>query len=345
LHVLSPFRQGHQVTTIPVPVGRPFPFCEPAFLTLSANPLQLSHRLVRPTVVVESGRLSQRLGADVTLATETFQHTGSFKFRAAYNVATHIEQPAVITASSGNFGQAMAYACRLAGKRCTVVMPNTSAQVKIDAVREYGAQVDLIDVRAISRAARVQELARQQPDAYIASAYDDPLVIQGNASLGLELAALGRAFDVVLVPVGGGGLSSGVITGLRQAGKNTAVVGAEPALANDAARSLQAGHIVSNPHEPPTIADGARTLSLGRHNWEILREGLAGIIEVSEAHIKQAVRLLFELANLKAEPTGALSLGALLEQPESFQGRSVCCVISGGNVDPEVYRAILAEGA
>ena len=155
----------------------------------AASPRPL-REVIRATTIIEQERLSARLGARVTIASETFQHTGSFKFRAAYNLASQVAERQIITASSGNYGQAMAYACRLLGKSCTVVMPATSAQVKIDAVREYGGTVDLIDVRIISRAARVDELARAHPEAYVASAYDDPLVIEGNASLGEELAML-----------------------------------------------------------------------------------------------------------------------------------------------------------
>jgi threonine dehydratase len=298
--------------------------------------------VARPTTLIEAPRLSRRLGLTLSLATETFQYTGSFKFRAAYNVAASVPQSRLITASSGNFGQALAYACQRLGKSCLVVMPSTSAQVKIAAVREFGGRVDLLDVTTASRQARVAELAREDPDAYVASAYDDPLVIAGNASLGAELAALARPWDVIIAPIGGGGLTSGIISGLRSAGKATPVAGAEPLLANDAARSLKAGDLVANEAEPQTIADGARVLCVGRHNWAILRDGLCDIVEVPEENIKEGVRLLFSLANLKVEPTGALSLGALLTQPAAFHGRSVCCVISGGNVDPEIYRSILA---
>jgi threonine dehydratase len=297
----------------------------------------------RKTTFIDAPRLGKRLGASVTIATETFQHTGSFKFRAAYNLASKVNERKIITASSGNFGQAMALACSLLNKKCVVVMPSTSAQVKIDAVREYGGVVDLIDVREKGRAARVAELAGENPDAYVASAYDDPLVIEGNSSLGAELATSGREFDFVVAPVGGGGLTSGIITGLRSGGSSAIVVGAEPQIANDAARSLRAGHIVVNETEPQTIADGARTVSVGQHNWLVLKEGLAKIVEVPEDNIKEGVKLLFSLANLKAEPTGALAIGALLTEPEFFRRRSVCCVISGGNVDPEVYRTILAS--
>jgi threonine dehydratase len=304
------------------------------------QPLKLEEA-VRPTTIIESPRLSKYLCADVTIVSETFQRTGSFKFRAAYNVASSVPQTRIVTASSGNFGQAMALACSILGKSCTIVMPATSAKVKVDAVREYGGTVDLIDVDKISRAARVEELAREMPDAFVASAYDDPLVIEGNASLGRELARLDREFEIVVAPIGGGGLTSGIITGLRASGKRTTVIAAEPLMANDAARSLRAGRVVVNEAEPQTIADGARTVSVGQHNWKVLREGLSAIVEVSEEQITEAVRLLFGMANLKSEPTGALSIGALLADPDRFRDRTVCCVISGGNVDPLVYRRIL----
>lgn len=296
---------------------------------------------IRPTTVIQSERLSRRLGVTVTLASETFQHTGSFKFRAASSVASAVPQRHIITASSGNFGQALARACQILGKRCTVVMPSTSARVKIEAVREFGGEVDLVETQKISRAARVRELATQYPEAYSASAYDDPLVIAGNASLGRELAALPEPFDCVLAPLGGGGLTAGLIQGLRSAGSAMQVIAVEPLLANDGARSLRAGVIVANEAEPPTIADGVRTLSVGRHNWPILRDGLKDVIEVTEKQIEEAVWLLFHLANLKVEPTGALPVAALLSAPDRFARQRVCCVISGGNVDAEVFRGLI----
>ena len=299
----------------------------------------------RPTLLLEPAPLAARLDTEVVLAVETFQHTGSFKFRAAWNVARNVPHPHIIAASSGNFGQAIALACRISGKRCTVVMPSTSARVKVDAVRGYGGEVDLVDVRHTSRAARVRELAERHPEAYIASAYDDPLVIQGNATLGRELARAEPRFDAVVVPVGGGGLGAGVITGLEESGSKARVFGAEPLQANDAARSLRAGRIIAHETEPDTLADGARTLSVGRHNWPILQRGLSTIFEIPESAIVEAVQLLFRLGNLKAEPTGALSVAALLANPPELEGRRVCCVVSGGNVDPAVYRELLASPA
>ena len=298
---------------------------------------------IRPTTFIKSAKLREHLGLDVTIASETFQHTGSFKFRAAYNLAMCVAEDKILTASSGNFGQAVAYACKLLNKKCTVVMPSTSAQVKIDAVRGYGATVDLIDTKVVGRNERVAQLAAQLPDAYLASPYDDQHVIDGNSTLGDELA--GHDFDVVIAPVGGGGLISGTITGLCRNGNTAKVYGAEPLLGNDAARSLKAVKIIPNETEPATIADGARTISIGNLNWPIIQKGVAGIIEVSDEKIAEAVRLYFGLANLKCEPTGALSLGAILEQNESFAGKKICLIVSGGNVDPAVFVKIIRPEA
>ncbi len=296
--------------------------------------------VVRPTVFIESEKLKTFLNLNLTIATETFQHTGSFKFRAAYNVASNVENPHIITASSGNFGQALAYACKLLGKKCHVVMPETSAKVKVDSVRNYGATVDLIDTKTVGREERVLQLIAEFPEAYKASAYDDPLVIDGNSTVGDEISQ--REFDAVIVPVGGGGLISGISKGLCRNGHSAKLIGAEPLMANDAARSLKAGEIVRNEQEPQTLADGARTISLGKHNWEIIKNGVSEIIEVSEDNIKAALRLFFGLANLKVEPTGALGLGAILEDLKKFKDKKICVVVSGGNVDAEVYRQILA---
>jgi threonine dehydratase len=299
-------------------------------------------RHVRPTFLLPSPALSAQLGCEVTIASETFQHTGSFKFRAAYNLLSSIPQQTIVAASSGNFGQAIAYASKLLGKTCTVVMPSASAQVKIAAVRSYGGIVDLIDVSKISRSERVQQLLAKQPGAFQAQAYDDYRVVAGNSTLGKDILSTAD-FDVVLVPVGGGGLSSGLVVARDYLGTKAEIVGAEPLPGNDAARSLQSGHLVRNEQEPATIADGARTLSLGMLNWEILRQGLADIIEVPDTLTLEALRTYFLLVNLKVEPTGALALGALLAHPERFSGKRVCCIVSGGNVDPATYAQALLE--
>jgi threonine dehydratase len=298
---------------------------------------------VRPTFFLRDTMLSALFNCEVTIASETFQYTGSFKFRAAYNLLCAVEHKHIVAASSGNFGQAVAYACKLLGKECTIVMPETSAQVKIAAVRASGGRVDLIDVGRVSRAARVAELLERDPEAFQARAYDDYRVVTGNSTLGREILNFAE-FDTIVVPVGGGGLSSGVVIARDHLQAGTEIVGAEPIPGNDAARSLERGELLSNEQEPATVADGARTLSLGKLNWEILQEGgLADIVGVPDRRTLQGLRHCFLYNNLKVEPTGALTIGALFTNPERFQGRRVCCIISGGNVDPALYAQVLTQ--
>ncbi|HVU70816.1 MAG TPA: pyridoxal-phosphate dependent enzyme [Ktedonobacteraceae bacterium] len=298
-------------------------------------------RSIRPTFFLAAPALSARLGCELTIASETFQYTGSFKFRAAYNLLASVPQQRIVASSSGNFGQAVAYASQLLGKSSTIVMPATSARVKIAAVQGYGGVADLIDTTQISRAERVRQLLREQEGAFEAHAYDDYRVVVGNSTLGKEIFSAGT-FDVLVVPVGGGGLSAGQVVARDHLNVRTEIIGAEPQPGNDAVRSLRAGQLVRNEQEPATVADGARTISLGNLNWEILRQGVADILEVPDAVTLEALRAYFAV-NLKVEPTGALALGAVLAHPERFANKRVCCVVSGGNVDPLVYGKALLE--
>src|SRR2546427_6893118 len=223
-------------------------------------------RYLRPTLLLSCPALSAQLDCNLTIASETFQHTGSFKFRAAYNLLASIPQQRVVAASSGNFGQAVAYACKLLGKTCIIVMPATSAQVKVAAVQSYGGIVDLVNVREVSRARRVEQLLAEHTGAFPAPAYDDYRVVAGNSTLGKEILSVAD-FDVIVVPVGGGGLSSGIVIARDYLHARTEIIGAEPLPGNDAARSLHAGQLLSNEHEPATVADVALTLTLGHLIW------------------------------------------------------------------------------
>ena len=283
--------------------------------------------------------VNERLQADVIFASELQQVTCSFKFRAAWNVVDSISADGFLAASSGNFGQALACAAQMKGRSCIVVMPDNSAKVKIEAVRSYGATVDLIDTTKKSRSDRVAELAIQHPSFHVASAYDCDLVIAGNASLGKEIAEQHFGADMVLAPIGGGGLSSGIVLGLCNKADRTPVWGAEPVLANDAIRSIEAGRLLKNEQEPQTIADGARTISLGSKNWTILKDSLAGILAVQESFIWEAMRL-FSQHKMRVEPTGCLTLAALLQHRDRLRGKKIVAVISGGNVDDSVWSMI-----
>ena len=293
------------------------------------------------TTIITSRRLDEDLKTKVVLASETFQHTGSFKFRAAFGAALHSRADHLLAASSGNFGQALACAAAMLGKKCSIVMPEGAAATKKEAVLHYGAQLHLVDTARETRKAAVERLAAQIENVEVLSAYDDERVILGNSTLGEEIARIDD-IDCVLVPVGGGGLLSGIIEGLRRQGKDIPVWGAEPKLANDGARSLRAGELLANSNEPATIADGARTISLGVRNFALIKEKAAGILEVEEESIARALVKLFHLANLKVEPTGALALAALLDHSEELAGKKLLLVLSGGNVDPANYSRLIS---
>ena len=295
-----------------------------------------------PTHIIQGTHLNELADCEIYLISELCQVTGSFKFRAAWNVVNQVDAPGFVAASSGNFGQALACAAKMINRKCTIVMPNTAARVKVEAVRSYGAIVDLVDVSIVSREERVLELSKSLPDYYVCSAYDNQYVISGSASLGTELAESVPDIDAIIVPVGGGGLSSGIISGLRSKDVDISVWGAEPAIANDAARSLRNGILISNDQEPDTLADGARTISLGRLNFDILSSEMSGIIEVDESLIPVAMKHLHQCA-LRVEPTGALSVAALFAEQKRFVGMKIGCVLSGGNVDDDLYSGLVGS--
>ena len=264
------------------------------------------------------------------LASELGQHTGSFKARGALGAARFSTASHLLTASSGNFGAALAWAAAGAGRRCTVVMPDNSLERKVAAVRAHGAAVELIDTARISRVDRLRQLAAETPDSEAISPFDDERVIFGNATLGFEILAAMPTLDAILVPIGGGGIAAGLCVARDALGLPTQIYGCEPALGDDAARSLAAGRIIANPAEPATICDGARTISLGVRNFAILQRGLAGIFVVDDAAIHRALPDLAALG-LAAEPTGALGFAALQQNSTVLHRRSVACVVSGGN--------------
>lgn len=283
---------------------------------------------LRPTRIIDGGALASGL----TLVSEIGQHTGSFKARGALGAASYSSAPHLLTASSGNFGAALAWAAARSGRRCTVVMPASSVARKIEAVRAYGATVELVDTATSSRAEKLAAVAAATPGGEVLSPYDDDRVIFGNSTLGHELFAAG-AFDAIVVPVGGGGLASGIVVARDELDLPTPVFGAEPALGDDGARSLARGVLVANEREPATICDGARTLSLGERNFAILRHGLAAMLTVDDDAVSAAMTALDALG-ITAEPTGALAVAALQQNRSRFGGQRIACILSGGNRAP-----------
>lgn len=297
---------------------------------------------VRSTTWLNFDQIDAIVGAKVWFASEADQVTGSFKYRAATSVVHNIDAEGFIAASSGNFGQALACACRLRNIPCIIVMPTTSAQVKIDAVRSHDAEIIFVDTAVQTRADKVREVASLNPAYHIASPYDCEWVIRGNSSLGHEIHKHISQPDLVLVPIGGGGLISGIADALEQSENHVRLWGVEPAMADDAARSLEAGERLFNEGEPQTLADGARTRSVGVQNWIRIQRRVSNILRVSEQTICQAMRLLHH-EGIMVEPTGALTLASLLEH--SVSTSEVVIVISGKNVDSTLYDSIIQSGS
>jgi threonine dehydratase len=302
--------------------------------------------IAHATPVATSRTLNARLGAEIFLKCENFQRMGAFKFRGAYHAMSRLDAAArargVVTFSSGNHAQAVALAGRLLGIRTTVVMPADAPAVKRAATRGYGAEIVLYDPAARSRREIALELVDRRGLVLIPP-FDHPAVIAGQGTAALELLAQAGGLDLLLVPCGGGGLLSGCAIAAKGGGSGCRVVGVEPELADDATRSFNTGRL-HTVHNPPTIADGTRTPSLGEITFPLVRAYVDAMQTVSEEAIMAAVRFLFYRLKLVVEPSGALGLAALLSGKVAAAGRTGV-ILSGGNVDGAVMGAILAGGA
>ncbi|MFE0149499.1 threonine/serine dehydratase [Nonomuraea sp. NPDC059007] len=269
---------------------------------------------------------------------ESLQRVGSFKIRGAYNAAVSLAgAQGVVAHSSGNHGQALAYAAKLLGVPCVVVVPEGTPRVKAEAIVGHGAE--LVVVPPEQRVSAAEKVAAERGMTMVPP-YDHPAVIAGQGTIGLEIVADLPDVEVVLVPVSGGGLASGIASAVRALRPEAKVVGVEPELAADARESLRAGRVVS--WEPArtfrTIADGLRA-DLSELTFAHLRERLDDIVTVSEDEIRAAMGHLARTARLVAEPSGATATAACLAG-RAPAGRTVI-VLSGGNVDPELFRSVI----
>lgn len=291
---------------------------------------------VHRTPVVTSTTLDAELGAKVFLKAENLQRTGSFKARGATNAVWSLTREevrrGVVTHSSGNHGQALAYASATRGIACRVVMPDDAPQVKRAAVEGYGAQV--ITCRHTDREAVVAEV-QSATGAVLVPPFDDPRIVAGQGTVALELLAAVPDLDVVVAPIGGGGLLAGIATVVGSDGP--AVIGAEPAAADDAHRSLRDGDRRPAVPDPATVADGLRT-GIGALPFAVLARVGAEVVLVEEQAIRAAVRWLALRVKLVVEPSGAVGLAALRSHADRFRGSRVGLVLSGGNLDLDRLR-------
>jgi threonine dehydratase len=287
------------------------------------------------TPVLTARTMDGWTGAQVFFKCENFQRIGAFKFRGAYHALSRLTDAersrGVLTWSSGNHGQAVALAGRLLGIPATVVMPQDAPAVKRVATEGYGARVVLYDKERENREELGGRLACEH-GLTIVPPYDHPHVLAGQGTAALELFDEVGELDALFVPVGGGGLISGCGLAAQRRSPGCRVIGVEPAAGDDAARSLRSGRLetVTN---PATIADGARTPSLGRWTYPLVRRLVAEIRTVEDGPLARTMFALWERMKMVVEPTGALGAAALLASGDEFAGRRVGVVISGGNVE------------
>ena len=299
-----------------------------------------AHERIRPAVVrtplYPSDVLTRELGSDIRLKLESLQRLGSFKFRGAYNFVSQLSEDVcsrgVITYSSGNHAQAVALAAQLHGSRAVVVMPTTSPQIKLDGAKTLGAEVVLEGTTSLERKAKAESIAEERGLVMIPP-FDDPTIITGAGTVGLEIAEDWDGFDSVLVPIGGGGLCSGTAAALRRLRPDVRIFGVEPTGGASMKAALEAGEPVTLDHSE-SVADGLLPVRTGNLTFKHVREFVDDVVLVDDDAIRAAASLLFKQQRLVVEFSGAATVAALLTGGVESEGRGVVAVVSGGNVDP-----------
>jgi len=298
--------------------------------------------VVRRTPVDSNRSLAERAGARVILKMEHLQRTGSFKTRGAYNKLSQVAPDSVervVAASAGNHAQGVALAATKVGLPSTIVMPRNAPQAKVDATRGYGADVELVgdDFQAAMR--RAKELATRDGMLFV-HAYDDPEIVAGQGTLGLEIAEQVPEADTVIVPIGGGGLAGGVGTALAGMAPDVRVIGVQAAGAAVVPQSLAKGVPVSIDH-PDTIADGIATGSVSELTLGLIQEHVDTVVTVTDGEIAGAILLLLERAKQLVEGAGAAPVAALLSDDLDVTGETVVPLLCGGNIDPARLQEVL----
>jgi threonine dehydratase len=302
------------------------------------------------TPLLEYTVLNELAGRRVLVKFEGAQHTGSFKFRGAYNRLARIEEAArsggVVAWSSGNHAQGVAAAAKLLGMRATIVMPSDAPAIKQENTKALGAEIVLYDRKTESREDISAALAAELGATFVAP-FNDPFVIAGQGTVGLEIfqqaGAVGAVLGQVLVCCGGGGLTAGVATAIKDADASIDVYSVEPSAYDDTARSLVSGRYEMVAAGAYSICDALLTPSPGEMTFPINRALLSGGLAVTDEQVKGAMRFAFEKLKLVVEPGGAVALAAVLYGLAPRTERATAVVLSGSNVDPELYASILSE--
>ena len=294
---------------------------------------------VHRTPLLRSTTLDGRTGAMVFSKAENLQRTGSFKIRGALHrllrLSAEERAAGVVAFSSGNHAQGLALAAQILGIKATIIMPTDAPQVKREATAGYGADIVDYDRATEDREAVAARIVADRGGTVVPP-FNDPFVIAGQGTVGLEIAQQLRAQDIVpdlaVLPIGGGGLAGGIAIALVDAFPSIRIVGVEPATADDARQSLLAGSIVTIA-QPITVADGVATQAVGTHTFPILRSLLDDVVTVTDEEIMSALRFVLERMKQVVEPTGALTTAALLQARVNVTGKCVVSVLCGGNLD------------
>jgi threonine dehydratase len=324
-----------------------------SILPVSSTDIDAAARVLAPfavrTPLLSSPALDERAGTRVFLKPEMLQRTGSFKFRGAFNKLSSIPQAArgggVVAFSSGNHAQGVAAAAQILNMRATIVMPADAPLSKRERTKAYGAEVVLYDRDREDREAIARDIAGKR-GATLVRPYDDPMVIAGQGTVGREIAddmaALGVAPDIVVAPASGGGLVAGIATAVKARYPQATLMSAEPEAFDDHARSLRAGKRESHGAEGRTICDALMAAIPGEITFAINCRLLAQGITASDAEVGTAVGFAFRELKLVVEPGGAVGLAALLAGRIDARGKNVVIVLSGGNVDADLYARLIA---
>jgi len=320
----------------------------PTFSDVEAAAQRIAPYVIH-TPLLRSVELDRVTGARVLVKADCLQRTGAFKARGAFSRLTALTKGerarGVVAFSSGNHGQAVAYAARMLGVSAVIVMPKTAPKIKIAKTKSHGAKIVLYDPKTQSREAIAAEIS-EQTGRIVVPSFNDPLVIAGQGTSALEAVAdakaLGLSFDAYLVCTGGAGLLSGTALVLDKLSPKTSLYSVEPKGYDDFARSLAAGKRLAVRKNPPkTLCDAIKTPSTSDLTFAIAKRFVAGGLVVTEAEVKKAVRFAFANLKLVAEPGGAVALAALLAKKIPAKGKTVGLIVTGGNVDPEIFAEII----
>ncbi|RLK11236.1 beta-hydroxyaspartate dehydratase BhcB [Ruegeria conchae] len=305
---------------------------------LTIEDMLAAHERIRPhirrTPVMTSDYLNDLTGAQLFFKCENFQEAGAFKVRGASNavfgLSDEMATKGVCTHSSGNHALSLSYAAGRRGIPCNVVMPRTAPQAKKDAVRRYGGTITECEPSTSSREATFAEVQARTGGEFV-HPYNDPRVITGQATCSAELLEQTDGVDAVIAPIGGGGMVSGTCLTVPNLAPETAIYAAEPEQADDAYRSFKAGHIIAD-DAPKTVADGL-LVPLKENTWHFVSNYVTDIFTASEQEIIIAMKLTWKYLRVVMEPSSAVPLATIIKNPDTFRGKRVGVIITGGNVD------------